>query len=110
VGESFNLAGEPMLSARGYFDAIHRVTGARIKLSPGRLGAFYAADAVKFLLKTKVLRRKGLSRPSLKDWKSRAHYSPFDNAKAKRILGWQPEADRDRFIEKAIAQANLLGF
>ena len=110
VGESFNLAGEPMLSARGYFDAIHSALGARIKVSPGPLLAFYAADAVKFFLKTRVLRRKGLGRPSLKDWKSRAHYSRFDNSKARRILGWQPESDRAAFIDKAITRANLLGF
>ncbi len=110
VGQSFNLAGEPMLSARGYFDAIHQALGARIRVSPGPLWIFYAADAVKFVLKTKVLRRKGLSRPSLADWKSRAHFSPFDNSKAKRVLGWQPESDRAAFIEKAISRAGLMGF
>ncbi|MDQ2089346.1 NAD-dependent epimerase/dehydratase family protein [Marimonas arenosa] len=110
VGESFNLAGEPMFSARGYFDAIHEALGARIKVSSGPLWPFYAADAVKFFLKTKALRRKGLDRPSLKDWKSRAHFSRFDNTKAKQVLGWQPEPDMSRFVDKAIVQANLLGF
>lgn len=110
LGQSFNLAGEPMLSARGYFDAIHEALGARIKVSPGPLWAFYASDAVKHALKAHVLRRKGLNRPSLKDWKSRAHFSRFDNSKAKRVLGWAPETDRARFIEAAITRANLMGF
>lgn len=110
VGESFNLVGVPMLSARGYFDAIYEATGARIKLSSGPLRLFYAADTVKFFLKTKLLHRQGLTRPSLADWQSRAHFSAFDNSKAKRILGWQPESDRAAFIEKAITRANLLGF
>ncbi|WP_322865350.1 NAD-dependent epimerase/dehydratase family protein [Aquicoccus sp. G2-2] len=110
IGESFNLAGVPMLSARGYFDAIFEATGARIKVSSGPLWLFYAADSVKFFLKTKLLHRKGLTRPSLIDWKSRAHFSAFDNSKAKRILGWQPETDRAAFIEKAISRANLMGF
>ncbi|MDF3416614.1 NAD-dependent epimerase/dehydratase family protein [Sulfitobacter sp. M57] len=110
LGESFNLIGEPMLSARGYFDAIHQALGARIKVSSGPLGLLYATDAVKFFLKTKVLRRGGLSKPSLRDWKSRAHYSPFDNSKPKAKLGWTPEGRKDAFIKAAITDAGLLGF
>lgn len=109
-GQSFNLIGEPMLSARGYFDAIHEALGAKIRVVPGNLHSFYAADAVKYLLKKHVLRRHGVIRPSLADWKSRAHFSPFVNARPKEILGWHPEADRARFVEKAITNANLFGF
>lgn len=110
LGESFNLIGEPMLTARGYFAAIHETLGAKILLSNGPIWAFYAADAVKFFLKTKVLRRKGLARPSYADWKSRAHLSPFDTRKPKRVLGWQPEADRAEFVRKAVTEAGLFGF
>ncbi|WP_370312856.1 NAD-dependent epimerase/dehydratase family protein [Sagittula sp.] len=110
VGESFNLTGEPMLTARDYFDAINDRLGARIRVSSGNLTAFYASDAVKYLLKKHALRRKGVVRPSLADWKSRAHFSPFDNAKPKARLGWQPEADRARFIDRAIGEAGLFGF
>jgi nucleoside-diphosphate-sugar epimerase/predicted dehydrogenase len=109
VGRSFNLIGDPMLSARGYFDAIQQSLGARIKVRSGSLTVFWAADGVKYLLKTKVLRRHGVVRPSLKDWKSRAHFSPFDNAQPKAVLGWQPEADKQRFIERGIRDANLFG-
>lgn len=110
IGESFNLIGEPMLSARGYFDAIHKALGARINVSSGHLGLLYGSDAMKFFLKTNVLRRHGLSRPSLRDWKSRAHFSPFDNTKSKEILGWTPEPRKDTFTQIAISDANLLGF
>ena len=109
VGQCFNLIGEPMLSARGYFDAIHQSLGARIKVRPGHLHVFWAADAVKYALKTKVLRRNGVVRPSLKDWQSRAHFSHFDNAHPKAVLDWQPEADQQRFIERGIRDANLFG-
>lgn len=110
IGQSFNLVGEPMLTARGYFDAIEETLGARIRVSSGNLSIFYAADAVKYGLKKYALRKKGLVRPSLADWQSRAHFSPFVNDKPKAVLGWQPEADRRRFIERAIAEANLFGF
>ncbi|MBV2359550.1 NAD-dependent epimerase/dehydratase family protein [Thalassococcus sp. CAU 1522] len=109
-GESFNLVGEPMLSARDYFDAIHKELGARIRVSAGDLHVFYASDAVKYALKKYALRRTGLVRPSLADWKSRAHFSVFSNDKAKAMLDWAPETERARFIEKAITRANLFGF
>ncbi|TQF00875.1 MAG: NAD-dependent epimerase/dehydratase family protein [Spiribacter salinus] len=110
IGESFNLVGEPMLSARGYFDAIHEKLGAKIKVSSGSLLAFYVADALKFFLKSKFLRRTGLSRPSYRDWKSRAHYSAFDNTKPKLMLGWEPETSREKFVKRAITKADLFGF
>ncbi len=110
LGQSFNLVGEPMLSARDYFDAIHKQVGARISVSNGSLFGFYASDALKYTLKRYVLRKRGISRPSLRDWKSRAHFSPFDNTRTKKILGWQPEADRSAFIQRAIVDANLMGF
>ncbi|APX22791.1 MULTISPECIES: NAD-dependent epimerase/dehydratase family protein [Salipiger] len=110
IGESFNLIGEPMLSARGYFDAIHEALGARIRVSPGNLTAFYLSDAVKYGLKKYALRKRGVVRPSLADWKSRAHFTPFANDKPKRMLDWHPETDRAAFIEKAITRANLFGF
>ena len=109
VGESFNLIGDPMMSGRDYFDAIQKSLGARIHVTSGDLTAFYAADGVKFALKKYVLRKKGITRPSLQDWKSRAHYAQFDNSRPKKILGWKPEADQTAFIEKAIIKANLFG-
>ncbi|MCR9155743.1 MAG: NAD-dependent epimerase/dehydratase family protein [Rhodobacteraceae bacterium] len=110
VGQSYNLIGEPMLSGQGYFDAIHKSLGAKIRVSTGNLTLFWAADAVKHVLKVHALRRRGLTRPSLADWKSRAHLSPFVNAKPKTELGWKPEQDKARFIEEAIGKANLFGF
>lgn len=109
IGESFNLIGEPMMTGRDYFEAIKSAMGARIHVSSGDLTAFYAADGLKFALKKHVLRKKGITRPSLQDWKSRAHYAQFDNTRPKEILGWQPESDKTAFIEKAILKANLFG-
>lgn len=109
VGESFNLIGEPMMSALEYFHAINQATGAKIRVVAGDLSSFYAADGVKYALKKFVLRKKGVVRPSLSDWKSRAHYAQFDNSHPKAVLGWAPEPNRAKFIEKAITQANLFG-
>ncbi|MEO0914711.1 MAG: NAD(P)-dependent oxidoreductase, partial [Pseudomonadota bacterium] len=110
VGESFNLVGERMFSARGYFKAIHEALGAKIDVRPGNLRMFYLSASVKHFLKSKVLGRKGLTRASLKDWQSRAHFTPFDNAKPKALLDWVPEADKGEFVRKGIVEANLLGY
>ena len=110
VGTSFNLVGEPMMTARDYFDAINESLGARIRVTSGNLVAFYLSDAVKYGLKKYALRKRGVVRPSLADWKSRAHFTPFVNDKPKRLLGWQPESDRARFVHEAIGKANLMGF
>lgn len=109
-GESFNLIGEPMLSARGYFEAIREATGSRIEVAPGAIWAFFAASWAKYALKRFVLRRGGLARPTWRDWKSRTQASPFRNEKAKRVLGWRPETDRAAFVRRAVTDADLLGF
>lgn len=109
AGLSFNLVGEPMLSARDYFDAIAARTGARIRAVPGSLMAMWAADAVKWALKRHVLGRRQAQRASLADWRSRGHFARFDNSRPKAVLGWQPEADRERFLDRAIDPLRLFG-
>lgn len=109
VGQSFNLIGEPMMSARDYFDAIHEALGARIEVKPGAFWTFYLSGSIKYLLKRYVVRLKDLNNQSYSDWKSRGHLSPFSNDHTKQVLGWKPEADRDAFIRKGIIQANLFG-
>ncbi|SLN22399.1 putative oxidoreductase YdgJ [Roseivivax jejudonensis] len=110
LGEDFNLVGEPMLTAQGYFRAIHERLGARIRVSTGNLTAFWAADAVKATLKRRALGRRDVIRPSRADWISRAHLSRFDNTKPKDLLGWQPVSDREAFLRAAIDDAGLFGF
>lgn len=107
LGESFNLIGDAMFSGRDYFDAIHRRAGARLRVAGSNLTALWAVDALKQGLKRHALRRRDAAPASLADWKSRGHLSAFDNAKAKRLLGWAPEADRDAFWRRAIDEAHL---
>ena len=110
VGQSFNLVGEPMLSARQYFAAIHDKLGAGIQVRPSWLLGFFLSDAVKYMLKRYALNKPGVVRASLRDWKSRAHFSPFRNDHPKHVLGWSPEANRESFLRRAIIEANLFGF
>jgi hypothetical protein len=107
---SFNLIGAPMLTAQGWFDAIAEQTGTQINVVKGNLTAFWLMDWVKYTLKRYALRRGGLSQPLLSDWRGRAHLSPFSNTRAVQVLGWQPEADLERFKNKALAPQSLFGF
>ncbi len=110
VGQSFNLVASTGMTAKDYFEAIHRELGARIVVKSGNPTMFSLVAGVKYGLKKWVLRRKGLSRPSLADWKSRAHFSSFDNRRPKDILGWQPVEEKSKFVKIAITDANLFGF
>lgn len=109
IGQSFNLTGDPILTGRSYFDGILARTGARIPASSGSLTAMWAADAVKFVLKRHALGKRDAVRASLADWKSRGHLAVFDNARPKAALGWRPEADAARFLDRAIAPVQLFG-
>jgi nucleoside-diphosphate-sugar epimerase len=109
IGRSFNLTGEHLLTGRDYFDAIHDRLGARMRVSSGNLTVMWMADGVKYALKRYALGRRNAVRPSLADWKSRAHLARFDNSLPKRVLGWQPEADREAFLTRALNAKALFG-
>ena len=109
LGQSFNLTGEPMLTGRDYFDAIHARLGARLRVSSGNLTAMWMADAVKYALKRHALGRKSAVRASLADWRSRGHFARFDNSLPKRVLDWRPEPDPAAFLDKALDAQALFG-
>ncbi|MGE0408447.1 MAG: NAD-dependent epimerase/dehydratase family protein [Amphiplicatus sp.] len=108
-GRAFNLIGEPLLSARDYLDEVGRANGVAIRARATPLWRYYAVDVVKYWAKRLLARKRGLARPSYRDWKSRAQLSPYRNETAKAALGWAPEKDRARFIETAIVDADLFG-
>lgn len=108
-GRSFNLIGDPMLSARDYFEAAGEANNIAMRTKSTPIWTYFAVDVVKYWLKRLLLKRTDISRPSYRDWKSRAQLSPFRNDSAKSDLGWCPEGDRGRFIERGIAAANLFG-
>ncbi|WP_342078276.1 NAD-dependent epimerase/dehydratase family protein [Yoonia sp. SS1-5] len=110
LGKDYNLIGEPMMTGRGYFDAIHQSMNARLRVKSSSFIALHLIEKLKYTLKKNVLRKRNLSQISLADWKSRGHLSPFDNSKAKADLDWQPVRDKDEFIRRAIVEANLFGF
>jgi predicted dehydrogenase/nucleoside-diphosphate-sugar epimerase len=108
-GMSFFLVGDPLLSARDYFDEVSRAYGVRIEARPTPIWRYFAVDAVKYLLKRTLAGKRGLAAPTLHDWKNRAALSIYDNQAAKDLLGWRPISIRAQLVDRAIANANLLG-
>ena len=108
-GRSFNLIGEPMLTARDYFAEIEKANGVKMRAEPTPIWKYFAMDVAKYWAKRLLARKKNLTRPTLRDWRSRAQLSPFRNDAAKDALGWAPQADREAFVHETIVDANLFG-
>ncbi|WP_425407756.1 NAD-dependent epimerase/dehydratase family protein [Hyphococcus sp.] len=106
---SFNLIGDPMLSARDYFTAVGEANRVNMRAQATPIWTYYIVDVVKYWLKRVLAKKSGLTKPSFRDWKSRAQLSPYENKTAKSALGWTPESDRNAFIKRAIGDANLFG-
>lgn len=108
-GQSFNLVGDPLMSARDYFASLRETTGVQVRTATASLRGLYLADLGKYVLKRRLMGRD-VARPLLSDWRSRAHLSRFSNARAREVLGWQPVSERAEFTRRAFAPGPLFGF
>jgi nucleoside-diphosphate-sugar epimerase len=101
-GRSFNLVGEPLLTAQEYLDALDAAGGLRIERHTPPILRFYLADMMKWVVKVAV-RHPERRLPSYRDWESRTGQAHFDCTAAKRVLGWKPCLDRDQMVQRGIA-------
>ncbi len=108
-GRSFNLIGDPMLSALDYFDAVSDANGVKVRAVATPIWTYFTVDVVKYWAKRLLAKQIGLTKPSFRDWMSRAQLSPYENQTAKDVLGWRPESVRERFIQRGIVDACLFG-
>ncbi len=100
-GESFNLVGDPFVSASEYLDELERHASVRLIRRPCPIWRFFAADSLKWIVKT-LARYPDRPLPSYRAWEGRTAAAFFDCSKAKRLLGWQPTGDRAALIEAGI--------
>jgi len=100
-GESFNLVGAPLVTAREYLDALERASGVRIArryVPPVRT---FGVDLFKWAAKSPLgLPARG--RPELAAARARTSASPFDGRRARERLGWAPVDDRRTLIAEGI--------
>lgn len=100
-GESFNLAGPPLLSAQDYTHELSDFIKMNIRTFETPIWRYYAADLGKWLLKTCA----GISNrrlPSYHDWQSRTQEAAYACSKASEILRWNPVDDKRSLIQKGI--------
>ncbi|WP_207479350.1 NAD-dependent epimerase/dehydratase family protein [Arenibaculum pallidiluteum] len=102
VGRSYNVVGDVRLTAREYTEQLARALGRPLVFHPQSLGFQFAVELLKWAVK-KAAGRKDAAFPNRADLASRGAPARFDTEDIKRDLGWQPVADRARFIERAFA-------
>lgn len=100
VGQSYNLAGPPCLTANDYLDAIERRAGVRLRRVPTPSSRAFGEAMLKWAIKS--MGAGGAARPSFADWRGRTFASPFDCSKARRELGWAPTESRAEIVARGI--------
>jgi nucleoside-diphosphate-sugar epimerase len=102
-GRSFNLVGDPCLSAQEYLDELDRAGRMKIQRHTTPIFKFYRDDVLKWLVKVSV-RHPDRRIPSYRDWESRTAKAVFDCSAAKTVLGWKPASDRSELIQRGIVE------
>jgi nucleoside-diphosphate-sugar epimerase len=102
-GRSFNLVGEPMLTAQEYLDELDRAGGIRIQRHVTPIARFYLTDMMKWVVKVAV-RHPERRMPSYRDWESRTGRAVFDCSAAKMVLGWKPVENREELVRLGIVE------
>jgi predicted dehydrogenase/nucleoside-diphosphate-sugar epimerase len=102
-GSSFNLVGDPCLSAREYLDELDRAGRMRIQRYATPILRFYLTDLMKWVVKVAV-GHKERQIPSYRDWESRSQGAVFDCTAAKTTLGWEPVCSREELVRRGIEE------
>lgn len=97
--QSYNLAGDVRLTAREYLRELTARTGRDYHYHPIFLRWMWLQEVGKHVVK--VLARRPRQWPAFRDFASRSFRAPFDCSASKRDLGFAPEADRARFLDRA---------
>jgi nucleoside-diphosphate-sugar epimerase/predicted dehydrogenase len=101
VGQSYNIASRPCISANEYLDELERQAGVKIQRVPLGAKTMYLTSLAKWGMK-KVGRDAQAAFPSYADCAGRSLASHFDCSKAERDLDWHPETDRSVLIAEGI--------
>ena len=102
-GRSFNLIGDPFLSAREYLDELDRCGGFQVQRFYTPISRFYLMDMMKWVAKV-ALRFPERQRPRYRDWETRTLVATYDCSAAKTTLNWQPVSDRSELVRRGIEE------
>ncbi len=99
-GKCYNIVGDVRFSARDYMAELAQALQRPLRFHPQFATRLWIEDLGKWLVKRATGRVVPM--PDRRDFLSRGMLAAFDCSDAKRDLGWQPVADRRRFVERAI--------
>jgi predicted dehydrogenase/nucleoside-diphosphate-sugar epimerase len=102
-GESFNLVGDPLLTAREYLDELDRCGGFKVQRFYTPVSRFYMMDMAKWMAKV-AMRFPERQMPHFRDWETRRLLAPYDCSAAKTKLNWQPVSDRAELVRRGIEE------
>jgi nucleoside-diphosphate-sugar epimerase len=100
-GKAFNLAGDVFLSAREYVALLAERTKRDFRFYPRNLVAFWAAGAVKTVIK-RWIQKGPVEGRAYHDIQSSTMRTQIDNSAAKQLLGWRPNSSLEVFVREAI--------
>jgi nucleoside-diphosphate-sugar epimerase/predicted dehydrogenase len=100
-GESFNIIGEPVITAQQYLDELERAAGVKFNRVPTSSARYFVEDIGKFFIKA-IGRDPAAKLPSYFNSDSRSCAARFDSTRARQRLGWVPTTDRDKMIQEGI--------
>ncbi len=100
-GRSFNLVGEPCLTAHQYLDELERCSGVKVKRIMTPPWRSYLLEVFKWFVKS-MGRNPDAARPSYNSVKGLGYLSLFDIKRVKEELGWKPTQDREKVIREGI--------
>jgi nucleoside-diphosphate-sugar epimerase len=104
AGKKFNLVGDVRLSAREYIELLQAETFRDFRLVPQSITRWATIEWVKWFIKA-CARKPENTRLSWRELSYRTAASTLDCEQTKRVLRWQPTADRETFIERGIRAA-----
>lgn len=101
-GRSDNIVGLVPMSAIDYLEELRQIIGRPLHFHPQYVWWQQQAELIKWGIKYAGGKRAPL--PSAHDLRSRGMTARFDISETMRLLNWQPNGDRQTFIEKGIVQ------
>jgi predicted dehydrogenase/nucleoside-diphosphate-sugar epimerase len=99
-GRSYNLVGDVRMTGRDYIAALGRALQRPLRFHPQSATMLWAEDLAKWGVKRATGRSVPI--PARRDFLSRGMRASFDCSAAKRDLGWQPVANQDEFLRRAV--------
>jgi nucleoside-diphosphate-sugar epimerase len=100
-GLSFNLSGDIRPTAREFVEILRERTRRNFRFYPRNVWMMTAVEYLMWMVKG-LVHKPDNTQPSYRDLRSLTMAADLDCSAAKKLLGWQPETDREAFLREAV--------